>query len=67
MQILCDTHTHTIFSRHAYSTIEECVRAAAERGLERKAVADDACREHSGFVGVQDHDCTSGIESGIRD
>lgn len=40
MQILCDTHTHTIFSRHAYSTIEECVRAAAERGLELYAATD---------------------------
>lgn len=30
----CDTHTHTLYSRHAYSTIEENVRQAAERGLE---------------------------------
>ena len=28
-QILCDTHCHTLFSRHAYSTLEEDVRAAA--------------------------------------
>jgi len=34
LHIAGDLHTHTIFSRHAYSTIEECVRAAAERGLE---------------------------------
>jgi putative hydrolase len=40
MRILCDTHTHTIFSRHAYSTIEECVCAAAERGLELYAATD---------------------------
>ena len=33
-RIKCDTHTHTLYSRHAYSTIEENVRAAAERGLE---------------------------------
>ncbi|MBR2834290.1 MAG: hypothetical protein IKE43_01050 [Coriobacteriales bacterium] len=33
-QLLCDVHTHTLFSRHAYSTIEENVRAAAEAGLE---------------------------------
>ena len=32
--IKCDTHTHTIYSRHAYSTIEENVRAAAETGME---------------------------------
>lgn len=30
----CDTHTHTIFSRHAYSTIGECVEAAKAAGLE---------------------------------
>lgn len=38
--IKCDTHTHTLFSRHAYSTIEENVRAAAERGLELLAATD---------------------------
>lgn len=30
----CDVHTHTIFSRHAYSTIGECVAAAKIAGLE---------------------------------
>lgn len=30
----CDVHTHTIFSRHAYSTIGECVAAARIAGLE---------------------------------
>mgnify|MGYP000775292835 CR=1 FL=1 len=30
----CDIHTHTIFSAHAYSTIEENVYWAAERGLQ---------------------------------
>lgn len=39
-QLLCDVHTHTIFSRHAYSTIEENVRAASERGLELLGSAD---------------------------
>lgn len=33
-RILGDVHTHTISSRHAYSTIQENVRAAAEAGLE---------------------------------
>lgn len=33
-RILGDMHTHTLFSRHAYSTIEENVRAAAGAGLE---------------------------------
>lgn len=30
----CDIHTHTAFSRHAYSTIGECVAAAKAAGLE---------------------------------
>ncbi len=30
----CDVHTHTLFSRHAYSTIGECVAAAMAAGLE---------------------------------
>lgn len=30
----CDVHTHTLFSRHAYSTIGECVAAAHLRGIE---------------------------------
>lgn len=34
IDIRCDVHTHTLFSRHAYSTIEENVRAAGEAGLE---------------------------------
>lgn len=34
MRVLCDTHTHTLHSRHAYSTLEENVRAAADKGLE---------------------------------
>ncbi|WP_077598657.1 phosphatase [Olsenella urininfantis] len=34
LHISCDVHTHTLFSRHAYSTIEENVRAAAELRLE---------------------------------
>ncbi len=38
--IQCDTHTHTLFSRHAYSTIEENIRAAEERGLTLLASTD---------------------------
>lgn len=40
LQNRCDTHTHTLFSRHAYSTVEEDVRAAAEAGLELLGIAD---------------------------
>ncbi len=35
-----DLHVHSISSGHAYSTIEECARAAAEKGLEGFAVTD---------------------------
>lgn len=31
---LCDVHTHTLFSRHAYSTLRENVLAARDAGLE---------------------------------
>lgn len=37
---LCDVHTHTLFSRHAYSTIRENVLAAHEAGLELLGSAD---------------------------
>lgn len=40
LQICCDTHTHTLASRHAYSTLEEDVRAAAEQGFELLGVTD---------------------------
>ena len=40
MKILVDTHTHTIASDHAYSTILENAAAAARAGLEGLAVTD---------------------------
>ena len=36
----CDVHTHTLYSRHAYSTVLEDVRAAREAGLELLGVTD---------------------------
>ena len=33
MQIAVDAHTHTVMSGHAWSTITENCRAAAEKGL----------------------------------
>lgn len=38
--IIADMHTHTIFSKHAYSTIKENADIAAERGIEYLAVTD---------------------------
>ncbi len=40
IRIACDVHTHTLFSRHAYSTLEEDVRAASAQGLELLGVTD---------------------------
>lgn len=33
-KILVDAHTHTVASGHAYSTIQEMAREAADRGLQ---------------------------------
>ncbi len=43
-EIKTDTHTHTIFSGHAYSTIEENVRAAKEAGMEALGITDHFSR-----------------------
>lgn len=40
MNIAVDTHTHTIFSGHAYGTAEENARHAAEAGLQGLAITD---------------------------
>ena len=39
-QIKTDTHVHSIFTNHAYSTIEENARYASEHGLEAIAITD---------------------------
>lgn len=40
MNIIADTHMHTIASTHAYSTLEEMVRAAALKKLYAVAITD---------------------------
>ena len=57
----CDVHTHTVASRHAYSTVEENVRAASERGVDLLGVTDHFSCMTS--VGVQ----TDGTGADIRD
>lgn len=42
MQILFDTHTHTIASTHAYSTVLEMAKYASEQGMEAIAITDHA-------------------------
>ena len=44
LHIACDVHTHTLFSRHAYSTIEENVRAAAEQRIKLVGSTDHFSR-----------------------
>jgi putative hydrolase len=40
LRIVVDSHTHTISSGHAYSTIQEIAREASGRGLEMIAITD---------------------------
>lgn len=42
MKTLLDLHTHTIASGHAYSTIQEMARAAAEKGLQVLGITEHA-------------------------
>lgn len=42
MKYLIDTHTHTIASGHAYNTIDEMTKKAAELGLQNLAITDHA-------------------------
>lgn len=42
MKIAVDTHSHTIVSGHAYSTMKEMTEAAKERGLEAVALTEHA-------------------------
>ena len=40
LQNRCDIHTHTLYSRHAYSTVRENVLAASDAGLELLGITD---------------------------
>ncbi|MDA8226991.1 MAG: phosphatase [Desulfitobacterium hafniense] len=40
MKLVADLHVHSIASEHAYSTIEEILTAAADKGLEIVGIAD---------------------------
>ncbi|MCX7710488.1 MAG: phosphatase [Clostridia bacterium] len=40
MKIVVDTHTHTISSGHAYSTVQEMAKEAPQNGIEMFAVTD---------------------------
>ncbi|RCX11286.1 putative hydrolase [Anaerobacterium chartisolvens] len=40
MEIIIDTHTHTVSSGHAYSTIQEMARGARDKGIKMIAMTD---------------------------
>ena len=40
----CDVHTHTLYSKHAYSTVLEDIHYAAEAGLELLGITDHFSR-----------------------
>ncbi|ROR28140.1 putative hydrolase [Mobilisporobacter senegalensis] len=42
MNIVIDTHSHTIASGHAYNTIEEMAKAASEKGIKLLAITEHA-------------------------
>ena len=42
MQIAIDTHTHTLVSGHAYNTMKEMAKAAADKGLKGLAITEHA-------------------------
>ena len=42
MKYILDTHTHTLASGHAYSTIDEMIQAAADKGLKLYALTEHA-------------------------
>lgn len=42
MKILLDTHTHTLASTHAYSTVLEMAKYASEAGMEAIAITEHA-------------------------
>ena len=42
MKFIADTHSHTLASGHAYSTITEMAAAAAAKGLEVLALTEHA-------------------------
>lgn len=44
MQYLVDLHTHTLASGHAYSTMEEMIKSAAERGIKLLGITEHAVK-----------------------
>ncbi len=49
MRLLVDTHTHTVFSGHAFSSVYENLSVAKKRGLQGFVVAEH-CRDMEGII-----------------
>ena len=54
-QTACDTHTHTLYSRHAYSTVAENVAAARAAGLELLGSTDHFSSMVYGSYDIHDY------------
>jgi putative hydrolase len=42
MKIACDTHSHTVASTHAYSTLHDYIKSAKDNGLQLFSITDHA-------------------------
>lgn len=52
MEILLDTHSHTIMSGHAYSTLNEMAKSASEKNLKLLCITDHAPKMPGGPTDV---------------
>ena len=68
MKILADTHSHTLASGHAYSTITEMAEAAAAKGLEVLALTEHAPKMPGtcGMFYFQNLDVVPRMQKGVR-
>ena len=68
MRFLADTHSHTLASGHAYSTITEMAEAAAAKGLEVLALTEHAPKMPGtcGMFYFQNLDVVPRMQKGVR-
>ena len=48
MKIIADLHTHTIVSQHAFSTVDEIINAAKDKGFLAVAITDHGPKSSDG-------------------
>lgn len=68
MKLIADTHSHTLVSGHAYSTIREMTEAAAKRGMQLLSLTEHAPKMPGtcGLYYFQNFDVIPREMSGIR-